>query len=173
MPHPEQDDTTLPLKNIDMKAPHIWLSTWFGAGLINPAPGTWGSLAALPFGLLVFYLTGLWGLMIATLAVTLIGYWAAREFEEETGIHDCKAVVIDEVAGQWLALLPALHYFQFNLLWITIAFVLFRLFDITKPWPASYFDRKVDGAIGVMGDDIVAGAFAALVIMGAIYAGLG
>jgi phosphatidylglycerophosphatase A len=157
----------------NLKAPYAWLATWFGAGLINPAPGTWGSVAAIPFGLLIFQYSGVEGLAIATILVTIIGYWAAKRFQEETGIHDCKAVVIDEVAGQWLALLPALHVFGLNLIWIVIAFALFRLFDITKPWPASYFDKKVDNAFGVMADDIVAGAFAAIVIGGLIYAGVG
>lgn len=156
---------------IDVKAPYVWLATWFGFGLINPAPGTWGSLGALPFGLLLFKLTGLWGLVVGIIVVTLIGYWAADRFEKHTGIHDGKMVVIDEVAGQWIALLPGLYFFGIDFLYVLLAFALFRLFDITKPWPASYFDRRVKNAIGVMGDDIIAGLYAALVIIGIIYAG--
>ena len=82
-------------------------------------------------------------------------------------------IVIDEVVGQWLTLLPALFYWNLNPLAIAVAFLLFRLFDVTKPWPISYIDKHVDGALGVMGDDILAGLVAALCIIGAYYAGLG
>jgi phosphatidylglycerophosphatase A len=158
------------IEGLNFKSPYAWLATWFGAGLINPAPGTWGSLVAIPFGLIIYKVTGLTGLLLATILVTFIGYWAAKRFQEETGVHDCKAVVIDEVAGQWLVLLPALFWADIELMWIAIAFVLFRIFDIVKPWPASYFDKKVDNAFGVMADDIVAGIFAALVMSGMFYA---
>ena len=74
--------------------------------------------------------------------------------------HDSKMIVIDEVAGQWIALLPA----ALNPALILIAFILFRFFDILKPWPISFIDKKVPGALGVMGDDIIAGLFAAICV---------
>lgn len=157
----------------DLKKPHNLLATWFGSGLINPAPGTWGSLAALPFGVALFHFCGLAGLAIGIIAVTLIGYWAADQFEKETGIHDGKMVVIDEVAGQWIALLPAFYFFGPSLIMIALSFAFFRFFDILKPWPVSYFDQKIENAIGVMGDDVVAGIYAALCITGLFYAGFG
>ncbi|MCB1651608.1 MAG: phosphatidylglycerophosphatase A [Alphaproteobacteria bacterium] len=158
---------------LDLKAPYVWLATWFGFGLLKPAPGTWGSLGSLPFGLLIFKFSGLIGLLAAIVLVSLVGYWAADRFEKNTGIHDCKMVVIDEVAGQWIALLPVFYFWGLNGLGVLSAFLLFRVFDILKPWPVSYFDKKIDNAIGVMGDDIVAGLYGALIITGVFYAGFG
>lgn len=158
---------------LDLKQPYIWLATWFGCGFMRPAPGTWGSIGALPFGIILFESTGIWGFIIGIILVTLIGYWAADKFEKATATHDNKMIVIDEVAGQWLALLPVFYLTGTNPLLILCAFLFFRLFDITKPWPASYCDKHIDGAWGVMADDIVAGLFAAGCVIGLIYAGLG
>ena len=144
----------------------FWLATWFGAGLMKPAPGTWGSAAAIPFGLIIFGASGLWGLLIAIFVVGRIGIWAANEFDRQSGSHDNKMIVIDEVAGQWIALLPALTLYGLDPLYIALSFVLFRIFDILKPWPVSYFDQKVKGGLGVMADDFAAGIYAALVIFG-------
>ncbi len=156
---------------LDLKQPYIWLATWFGCGFMKPAPGTWGSLGALPFGIILFGVTGLWGFILGIVLVSLIGYWASEQFEKATGTHDSKMIVIDEVAGQWIALLPVLHFMGLNFVYIVLAFGLFRFFDITKPWPASYFDKELPGALGVMGDDIIAGLFAAGCLIGLIYAG--
>ena len=156
--------------NVDLRQPYALLATWFGSGLMRKAPGTWGSLAAIPFGIFIYLFFGPIGLVIATFLVSIIGYWSADQFEKETGIHDSKMVVIDEVVGQWIALLPVFYLFGYSVVGILIAFSLFRAFDIIKPWPVSYFDRKVEGAAGVMGDDLVAGLIAALIIIGAYYA---
>ena len=161
----------------DLKKPHTLLATWFGCGLAPKAPGTWGSLGAYPFGLALYAFTGLLGFAVGILLVTLIGFWATARFETETQTHDSKMIVIDEVAGQWIALLPALILTGLNPLHLFLAFPLFRFFDIIKPWPVSFFDKKVSGALGVMGDDIIAGIYAAfcayIIIMGAPYAKLG
>ena len=158
---------------LDLKQPYIWFATWFGCGFMKPAPGTWGSLGALPFGIILYGSAGFWGFTIGIILITLIGYWAAARFEKASATHDNKMIVIDEVAGQWLALLPALFFWSLNPLAIASAFLLFRLFDVTKPWPISYIDKQVSGALGVMGDDIFAGLAAALCIIGAYYAGFG
>lgn len=163
----------IPALKPDIKKLDVILATWFGLGLIPKAPGTWGSLGAIPFAYLIAYTGGITLLIISTIIITLIGYWAADKFEKRTAIHDSKMVVIDEVAGQWLALWPALYFFNFHIIWVLIAFILFRAFDIIKPWPVSYFDRKIENAIGVMGDDIIAGLYAVIIITGAYYAGLG
>jgi phosphatidylglycerophosphatase A len=81
-------------------------------------------------------------------------------------------IVIDEVAGQWLTLIPAIGLFGFHPLPVLLAFVLFRLFDILKPWPVSYLDKKIEGGLGVMLDDIAAGIYAGLCLTGLYYAGL-
>ena len=140
----------------NLKSPAVLLATWFGAGLIKPAPGTWGSAAALPFALGIVYFAGPWTLLAAILVVTLVGIWAAGRYNKITGSHDSGAIVIDEVAGQWIALLWLPMTWQS----FAIAFVLFRLFDILKPWPIRLLDQKVEGGLGVMADDLLAGVYA-------------
>jgi phosphatidylglycerophosphatase A len=100
-------------------------------------------------------------LFVSVMAVSLVGLWAADRFDRDLDMHDSKMIVIDEVAGQWIAMIPAYGSLPLYLL----SFVLFRFFDILKPWPVSYFDKHVEGAAGVMGDDIVAGIMAAIGIM--------
>ena len=131
---------------------HI-LATWFWTGLSPKAPGTIGSLAALPFGYALMYYGGRFYLMIGIVAVFVIGTVATHLYCTQTGRTDPGEVVIDEVAGQWIPLLVA----GFNPLYYAIAFVLFRLFDIWKPWPIGWLDQRVKGAFGVMVDDIAAG----------------
>jgi len=140
---------------------------------MKPAPGTWGSLGALPVGLIVFGATGLTGLGMAILGVFFIGVWAANRFDAAQGTHDSKMIVIDEVAGQWIALLPALYFWGMNPVMLLIGFVLFRFFDILKPWPVCFFDQNISGGLGVMLDDVAAGLYAAVVFIGMYYAGLG
>lgn len=144
----------------DMKfsQPRVWLATWFGSGLLRPAPGTWGSLAAIPFGYAIVYYSGTLSLCIATVLCLIVGTIIANRYQDGGGDHDAKEIVIDEVAGMWLAALPAGTDWRF---WV-IAFLLFRLFDIKKPWPASYYDNKESGGWNVMMDDIVAGFYAFL-----------
>lgn len=161
------------IHSLRMRSPYVWLATWFGSGFMRPAPGTWGSLAALPFGLLLLAFTNTLTLIIAIIAVTIIGFWAAREFEKDTGVHDSKMIVIDEVAGQWLAMIPLCLYTDLAAplfpVYVVLSFIFFRFFDIIKAWPASFFDNKINGALGVMGDDIIAGIYAALLLTGTIY----
>lgn len=161
------------IRKLNMRSWYVWAATWFGSGFMRPAPGTWGSLAALPFGLLIIAFGNLAILLMAVVLVTWIGLIASARFEKDSGIHDSKMIVIDEVAGQWLTFVPIIYlvpmsapFFPF---YIILAFLLFRLFDITKPWPVSHFDKKVGGARGVMFDDIAAGVYAALILYGVIY----
>ena len=148
-------------EQLDRKKAYTWIASWFGCGFLKPAPGTWGSLGAIPFGIALYMLGGGILLAIATLIVTIIGLWAANRFDKAMDGHDSKMIVIDEVAGQWLTLIPA----ALNPYLIFVAFIAFRFFDILKPWPISFFDKEVKGAIGVMGDDIVAGIFAGIVVI--------
>ncbi len=150
-------------EKLDRKHPATWIASWFGCGFMNPAPGTWGSLGALPFGIAISALTGTYGLGIAALIIIVIGIWAADKFDKAMDGHDSKMIVIDEVAGQWIALIPA----ALNPTLIIIAFISFRFFDILKPWPICLLDKKIKGAWGVMSDDVVAGFFAALCVVGA------
>lgn len=147
------------------------IATFFYSGLMRPAPGTWGSLAALPAAALLFWLGGLTLFLIAIPAVFLLGWWATAEETRGKDDHDPSEIVIDEVAGQWIALIPVfigITHSGADMLalwpgWVT-AFVFFRLFDITKPGPIGWADRRGD-ALGVMLDDVIAGVFAAAVVM--------
>lgn len=132
------------------------LATWFGCGRLRPAPGTWGSLGALPPAALLMWLGGWPLLLAASLLAFAVGIWAGQRHAETLGREDPGEVVIDEVAAQWLALVPLAFDWR---LWL-IAFFLFRLFDITKPWPASWCDRRLAGGLGIMADDMVAGLYA-------------
>lgn len=146
------------LAKLDFKNPATWVATWFGCGLMRPAPGTWGTLGALPFGLILLALGGKIALLIGIIAVIPLGLWASDKFEKMTGTHDNSMIVIDEVAGLWITLLAT----TFTPISILLAFVLFRFFDILKPWPIRWLDRNLKGAAGVMLDDIAAGKFAAI-----------
>ncbi len=146
------------IKKLNFSSPALWLATWFGCGLMRPAPGTWGTLGGLPIGLILMALGGYWGLLIGIAFIIPIGLWAAKEFEVMAGEHDSGLIVIDEVAGIWIALLAVVHA---PLYYIVLAFVLFRFFDILKPWPVSFLDKKIPGAFGVMLDDVAAGLYAA------------
>lgn len=147
------------------------VSIGFGLGLLRPAPGTWGSAGAVALGVVILYVSGFWGLVAATLAATLAGFWAcAVELRDRPGA-DPGEIVIDEVAGQWIALLfPAAAFWWRGWddwlpypAWLA-AFVLFRLFDIWKPWIIGRADRRGD-APGVMLDDLWAGLFAGVAVI--------
>lgn len=138
-----------------LMSPAGMLSTWFGSGLMPIAPGTWGSLAALPFAYAIQYGFGWQGLAMATVLIFLVGCWAATRFEERAGVKDPGAVVIDEVAGQWLVLIPA----GLDPIMYLFGFFLFRACDIFKPWPASWADQNVNGGLGIMLDDVLAGIY--------------
>lgn len=141
------------------------LATWFGAGLMPKAPGTWGSLAALPVAWLVLRYGGFWWLAAAVGLIFLVGWWASNVYVAGTSAEDPGAVVIDEVAGQWLTLLPVAPLVWWH--WVA-GFVLFRFFDILKPWPVGWADRRVKGGFGVMIDDVIAGLYAGGLLYGLI-----
>ncbi len=151
--------------------PASLLATWFGSGLLPGIPGTWGSLAALPFAVAITIAGGAWALLGAAVVAFLAGLWASGVYATASGTHDPGAVVIDEVAGQWLTLVPlALTPVALDPMLYGVAFVVFRIFDIVKPWPANYFDQNLPGAWGIMADDIAAGVYAGAVTFGLAYA---
>lgn len=143
--------------------PAGWIACGFGSGLSPFAPGTAGSLAALLPWLALRELPAACFAAVVALAFALgvrVCDWAARTLK----IADPSAVVWDEFVGQWIALAPLVLWPR-GWGWIAAGFVLFRLFDIAKPWPVSWADRKVGGGFGVMIDDVVAGAYAALALV--------
>lgn len=136
--------------------PVTLITTCFGVGLLPKAPGTWGSLVALPLGWALASAGGSRMLLVATVICFVVGWWAARDYIGRTGVEDPSEVVIDEVAGQWLVLVAA----PLDPVAYGVAFILFRLFDIWKPGPIGRADRAFGGGMGVMLDDILAGMFA-------------
>ncbi len=138
------------------------IATWFGVGLAPVAPGTAASLVALPIAWGLITLSGSLGLALATALVFGLGVLAAGTYATALGDGDPRSVVVDEVAGQWLAILPAAAL-PMPVFWhYALAFVLFRAADIGKPWPAGWIDRNLGGGMGIMLDDVAAGAYAAL-----------
>jgi phosphatidylglycerophosphatase A len=147
------------------------IATFFYAGHLRPAPGTWGSLAALPAAWVIYILLGPWGLLAGVFISYFVGVWATGVETHGKDNHDPSEIVIDEVCGQWVALLPvafgaANAEIAITELWPgwLAAFVLFRFFDITKLGPVGWADR-MDGPTGVMLDDVIAGIFAAICVM--------
>ena len=158
-----------------------WIvTTWFGSGLLPKAPGTWGSLAAIPFAYIISVYTCPYALIFGTVALFLIGIWASDKAEKSVQSKDPGFIVVDEVVGQWIALLPLpfLYSFlnpdSFHLYFAVIAavaFIAFRIFDIWKPWPVNYADKNVHGGYGIMLDDVIAGIYA-LIITSALAVGI-
>lgn len=146
--------------------PSTLTATWFWSGLFPFAPGTAGSAAALPFAFIISWVLGQWWLLPAAVLAFVAGLWACSIYAPATGKKDPGACVIDEVAGQFvtLAFIPAALTMT-TLSWYIIGFLLFRAFDIVKPWPASKFDRELDGAMGIMLDDMISGLMAGVVLV--------
>jgi phosphatidylglycerophosphatase A len=136
------------------------LASWFGSGFLPGAPGTWGSLVALPFAWLIAAYEPRWMLLVAAALLFFIG-WAAAHFAIR-GDHnqDPGWIVIDEVVGQWITLFAL----PLNLFAYAIGFALFRLFDIWKPWPIRQVERRCGGGFGIMIDDVLAAVYALIVI---------
>ena len=143
--------------------PIHFLSLGFGSGLSPFAPGTVGTLVAVLLYIPLATLP-LWGYIAVLFLGSLIGIVLCEKTSNELGGHDNPAIVWDEFLGYWLTMLFA----PSGWIWIVIGFVLFRLFDIWKPWPISVIDHKVKGGLGIMLDDLVAGVYA-LVVLQLIY----
>lgn len=142
--------------------PAGWIACGFGSGLSPWAPGTAGSAVALLPWLALRGLAWPYYLVVVALAFAL-GVWASNVAIARLRVDDPGAVVWDEFVGQWIALLPLVAV-PLAWPWIFTGFALFRLFDVCKPWPVSWADRRVKGGLGVMLDDVVAGVYAAGVL---------
>ena len=150
-------------KSFNLKSPVQFLALGFGSGLAPKAPGTFGTLAALPCYLLCSYLPDLY-LGILIILMSVIGVYLCGKTAEAVGVDDHPAIVWDEFVGLFITL------YLTELTWLTllVGFLLFRFFDILKPWPISVADKKLHGGFGIMLDDILAG-IAALVCMQLIF----
>ncbi|SUZ31921.1 Phosphatidylglycerophosphatase A [Roseibaca ekhonensis] len=146
------------------------IATFGGVGYLRPAPGTWGTLAALPVALALHSLGGFWLLLAGTFIAFGIGWWATISETRGRTDADPSEIVIDEVVGMWIALWPVslgamMQGVDVTALWPgwVAAFLAFRVFDIWKPGPVGLADR-MHTPLGVMLDDVIAGALATLVV---------
>ena len=142
--------------------PAGWIASGFGAGLSPFASGTVGSAVALVPWLALRELE-VWIYVLVLIAAFALGVWASSVVIRRIGVEDPSVVVWDEFVGQWIALLPLVMTPR-SWPWIVAAFVTFRVFDVWKPWPASWADRAVKGGFGAMLDDVIAGVYAAIVL---------
>lgn len=134
------------------KDPVYWLAFGFGSGLSPVAPGTCGTLAAIPLYYALVFLFNTKMYLIITLLAFLAGIWICGKVSRDLGEHDYQGIVWDEIVGFLLTMfMVPLHWY-----WVILGFVLFRLFDIWKPYPISWLDERVGGGLGIMLDDVLA-----------------
>ncbi len=145
-----------------LSSPVHFFAFGLGSGLAPKAPGTMGTLAAVPLYLLLVQLPLVTYCVVLVLA-TVVGIWLCGESSRRLGVHDHSGIVWDEFVGFWLTMLAA----PAGWVWIVLGFGLFRLFDIWKPWPISWADQQVQGGLGIMLDDLIAGLYAWLVLQAA------
>jgi len=136
-----------------------------GVGYLPIAPGTFGSLVGVAVFLALTKAGSIW-LLVAILAFTFAGIWAGTRTEELSQRKDPGKIVVDEVAGQLIALIP-LVFVAWSIKTVIVSFILFRFFDIVKPYPANRL-QDLKGGMGVMCDDLVAGAYAAIIVSGVL-----
>ncbi|KAA9130748.1 phosphatidylglycerophosphatase A [Marinihelvus fidelis] len=158
------------MTTVDRKALYAAFRSWdgflamgFGSGLSPRAPGTAGTLVAVPLAWLLQPL-GTMGLLAVVAVTFAFGTWICDRVGRRLGVPDHGALVWDEFVGYWFAIAFAPPGWP----WLLAGFVLFRIFDILKPWPIRLADRHVHGGFGVMLDDLIAGGFAALVLWGVV-----
>jgi phosphatidylglycerophosphatase A len=149
--------TPLPIPPALWRKPLCILALGFGAGALPKAPGTWGTLVAVPFYLVLQPLPlAEYALVVLILFGAGVG-WCGKT-AQLLGVHDHPAIVWDEMVGFWVTMAIAPDGWR----WMVSGFVLFRLFDIWKPWPIHRLDKQVAGGLGIMADDVVAGVYAAV-----------
>jgi phosphatidylglycerophosphatase A len=151
-------------KRISMKNPVHFLALGFGSGLIPMMPGTFGSLAAIPILIAMSFVEFEFFIAI-TIASFLVGIYLCAKTARDLKTPDHGSIVWDEIAGMMVTFIAI----PITPITLVIGFLLFRFFDILKPWPIRFFDERVHGGFGIMIDDIVAGAIACLCIHGIIY----
>ncbi len=143
------------IPGLNLANPIHLLAFGFGSGVVPKAPGTWGTLVAVPIFLLMqdLSLSVYLGLVVV---ITALGIWLCDVTAKDLGVHDHPGIVWDEIAGYLITMIAA----PSGWLWWVIGFVLFRLFDILKPWPIRAIDKGIDGGLGIMLDDVLAGFIA-------------
>ncbi len=142
-----------------MSDPILFLAFGFGSGLAKKMPGTMGTVAAIPVYLLLVQ-TNNWLYGVLTVLLTVVGIWVCESAANKLGEHDFGGIVWDEIAGY----LITMSLVSFSWIAVIEGFVLFRIFDIFKPWPIKWIDQKVAGGFGIMLDDVLAGIFSAIIL---------
>ncbi|MBT0585821.1 phosphatidylglycerophosphatase A family protein [Alteromonas oceanisediminis] len=153
-------------KRVSLRNPYHFLALGFGSGLIPFMPGTMGSIAAIPLVILVAMGSPL-SFAFITLLSFIVGIIVCQRTAVDMGVHDHGSIVWDEVAGMLVTFL----FVPLNVASVIAGFALFRLFDILKPWPISFLDKHMHGGLGIMLDDIVAGAMACICLHLGLYYG--
>ncbi|WP_052378694.1 phosphatidylglycerophosphatase A family protein [Polycyclovorans algicola] len=163
----QPSDPRPPARTILTSPVHL-LAFGLGSGLSPKAPGTVGTLAAVPFAWVMLQWPLGWALGVIVMAA-LLGIYLCGESARRLGVHDHGGIVFDEFVGYWISCLPLMPavlglsgFAGSEALGLLLAFALFRFFDVLKPWPISWLDRHVDGGLGIMVDDLLAGLFAAV-----------
>lgn len=156
---------TNPLSLISLKNPWHLLATGFGSGLSPIVPGTMGTIAAIPFYLLLVQLP-LPFYLLAVIIACIVGVKICQVTSDDMKVHDHGSIVWDEFTGLWITMLvvPLLSLNAMDWKWLLTGFVLFRFFDMVKPWPIGWLDKRVHGGLGIMLDDVVAGVMAGVVL---------
>lgn len=147
-----------------LRSPLLFVAFGFGSGLSKIVPGTVGTLASVPLYLVLAQLP-LWAYLFVLVITSALGVAICGRAARQLGVHDHSGIVWDEFVGFWITMLLVPP----TLTWIIVGFVLFRFFDMVKPWPISLADKKLDGGFGIMFDDILAGIAACLCLQGLIW----
>ncbi len=147
------------VRQVALSTPAGFLAFGLGSGLSPVAPGTAGTLMALPLGLWLPILP-VWIALALVVAAFLVGIYLCGETSRRLGVHDHGGIVWDEFVGMWLIVI----FIPFHWAWWLAAFILFRIFDAAKPWPIGWVDRRAPGGFGVMIDDILAAGYALVIL---------
>lgn len=148
-----------PIPQAVWQRPLYFFAFGFGSGAMPVAPGTWGTLMAIPFYLflrswpILFYL-------LFVVSFIILSIWVCEKVSREIHVHDHPGMCIDEFCGYFVTMINAPH----GMLWVLLGFLLFRLFDIWKPWPINIIDKKMTSGVGMILDDIVAGIYGLIII---------
>jgi len=152
------------LKQIALKTPSGLLAFGFGSGLSPFAPGTAGTIAAIPFAIALKNLSSIWFWLVLT-ATFVLGVWLCGRVSKKIGVHDHGGIVWDEMVGYWLAV----AFIPTQWEWLLAAFLIFRFFDIFKPWPINQLDKNISGGFGIMIDDVLAAIYTMILLRLAQY----
>ncbi|MEI5640840.1 MULTISPECIES: phosphatidylglycerophosphatase A family protein [unclassified Pseudoalteromonas] len=151
----------------DLTKPHQFFALGFGLGLAKKAPGTVGTIGALPFIFLTYGMP-IWFQGIVAIIMTLFGIWVCGKTADDVNVHDHPAIVWDEVAGFYITMIGAALSWQALL----VGFILFRFFDILKPGPIRFLDKRLHGGSGIMLDDVLAGLFSLVCVQALFKTGI-